>query len=68
MDIKYYKFHISKRKDKDILEKIEDIPRPLRSEFIRAAIRFYLEHFNFESSSPVNTSNTRPKDIFGIEK
>ncbi|MEM7827922.1 MAG: hypothetical protein QW561_01135 [Candidatus Aenigmatarchaeota archaeon] len=68
MDIKYYKFHISKRKDKDILEKIEDIPRPLRSEFIRAAIRFYIKHFSFNFTGPshVDTPGKITKDVFGF--
>ncbi len=40
---KKYRIYVDLEKDRDIYEKLESIPRPLRGEFIRMAIRRFME-------------------------
>jgi len=41
--IKKYRIYIDSEKDSDICGRLESIPRPLRGEFIRTAIRRLME-------------------------
>jgi hypothetical protein len=55
--MKRYRIYINVEKHKDIYECLERIPRPLRGEFIRTAIRFFMDNTN-----SMNNLRTEPKE------
>jgi hypothetical protein len=70
--IKKYRIYINVEKHKDIYECLEGIPRPLRGEFIRTAIRFLMNNTNSMNSlrtEPVGKTDNAPRksflDVFG---
>jgi hypothetical protein len=70
--MKRYRIYINVEKHKDIYECLERIPRPLRGEFIRTAIRFFMNNTNsmnnLKTETAGTTDNTPQKsfsDVFG---
>jgi hypothetical protein len=70
--IKKYRIYINVEKHKDIYECLEGIPRSLRGEFIRTAIRFLMNSTNSMNSlrtEPVGKTDNAPRksfsDVFG---
>lgn len=58
MTNKCYKFHVDIEKEKDIFERLESIPRPLRGEFIKSALKFYMSHYNYGNYGNHNTQDS----------
>jgi hypothetical protein len=71
--IKMYRIYINVEKHKDIYECLEGIPKPLRGEFIRTAIRFLMnktDSMNDLRKKPIEkTADLSPQksflDVFG---
>ena len=52
--IKKYRIYINVEKHKDIYECLEGIPRPLRGEFIRTAIRLLMNNTDTMTAIKIN--------------
>ena len=71
--VKMYRIYINVEKHKDIYECLEGIPRPLRGEFIRTSIRFFMNKTDTMTAmkvSPVQKPETAASqesfmDVFG---
>jgi hypothetical protein len=70
--MKRYRIYINVEKHKDIYECLEGIPRSLRGEFIRTAIRFLMNNTNSISNlrtEAVEETDNSPRksflDVFG---
>jgi hypothetical protein len=70
--MKRYRIYINVEKHRDIYECLEGIPRSLRGEFIRTAIRFLMNNTNsmnnLRREPTAKTDNTPQKsflDVFG---
>ena len=65
---KKYRIYVDPEKDRDIYEKLESIPRPLRGEFIRMAIKRFMEEENEKGKWKKDGEEGKKKpflDVFG---
>jgi len=69
---KKYRIYVDTKRHRDIYEKLESVPRPLRGEFIRTAIRFFMDKTdsmnNLRTETAGKTDNSSRKsfsDVFG---
>ncbi len=62
MKKKYYRFGLNHEKHQDVIESIEEVPRPLRGEYIAAAIRI-LQKTNITKISNSDNSNKGVSDV-----
>jgi hypothetical protein len=65
--IKVYRIYINVEKHKDIYECLEGIPRSLRGEFIRTAIRFLMNKTNAMNNlrrEPAGKTDNAPRESF----
>ena len=63
---KKYRIYIDTEKDKDIYEKLESIPRPLRGEFIRLAIRRLMEEEAKDGKVKKEGEREKKKGFLGV--
>ncbi len=63
---KKYRIYIDTEKDKDIYEKLESIPRPLRGEFIRLAIRRLMEEEAKDGKVKKEGEREKKKAFLGV--
>jgi hypothetical protein len=70
---KKYRIYVDTERHRDIYEKLESVPRPLRGEFIRTAIRVLMNNTNsmdnLRTEPTEKTADVAPQksflDVFG---